>query len=404
MKYGVKNNEKYFSDRVKSRIGLFLLVAACISYYFVILRWDQVKDFGSTLMSILQPIIIGLVLAYLLRSPVNFFEQKIFDHRKSATLRLLNSVLIVYCAVGCALYMVLSVIWPELKNNMTNMITGLPGQIESIIGYMELMLADESQVAGILRIVLEELYSKVNHWMEYEMWDYANVVFSKVTIGVIDLIGLVFNIIIGILVSIYVLMERKHFGLQGKKLAYAFLKEKDAAILLETVAETDRIFSGFINGKIVDSAIIGLLCFISLTFLDMPYTVLVSIIVGVTNVIPFFGPYLGAIPSAVLIFLADWRQGFVFVIFIIILQQVDGNLIGPKILGDSTGVASFWIVFAILLAGGLFGIPGMIMGVPTFATVYYIVKTYVDYRLKKNGTLSQVTDTADVSSDKERNE
>lgn len=376
----------------KELLELFFVFAALIALYFLILRWWQFKQMVSQILHILQPIIFGLVFAYLLRSPVNFLEQKILDHRKSQTLRLLNSVLIVYSAVGVCIYLMIQLMWPELQENVTNMLVALPDQIAYITQRIETILADENQMAGIMGRALEFAYQKLQSWLQYDLWNSINMAVSVVTSGVIDMVALIFNLIIGIIVSVYVLMERKHFSLQGRKLAYAFLPEDHAKLLLDTVKETDRIFSGFIIGKIIDSLIIGVLCFLSLTFLKMPYTVLVSIIVGVTNVIPFFGPYLGAIPSAFLIFLADWRQGFVFVIFVILLQQLDGNVIGPKILGESTGLASFWVVFAILLAGGLFGITGMIVGVPTFATIYYIIKKYVHYRLKKNGALVYVTD------------
>lgn len=154
-------------------------------------------------------------------------------------------------------------------------------------------------------------------------------------------------------------------------------------MILHLTIKSNEIFGGFIIGKIIDSAIIGVLCFIGLTLMDMPYTLLVSVIVGVTNVIPFFGPYIGAIPSATLILLTDPRMGIYFIIFIIALQQFDGNVLGPKILGNSTGLSAFWVVFSILIAGGLFGVPGMILGVPTFAVVYYIVDMLIAHKLEK---------------------
>ena len=160
------------------------------------------------------------------------------------------------------------------------------------------------------------------------------------------------------------------------------MKAEHANMLLHITKKSNEIFSGFLIGKIIDSAIIGVLCFICLSALKMPYTLLVSVIVGVTNVIPFFGPYIGAIPSAVLILLEEPKMGIYFIIFIIVLQQIDGNIIGPKILGNSTGLSAFWVVFAILVGGGLFGIPGMILGVPTFAVIYYIVAMIINQRLE----------------------
>lgn len=164
---------------------------------------------------------------------------------------------------------------------------------------------------------------------------------------------------------------------------YAVLKPHFANNVLTVLRQSNRIFGGFISGKLIDSLIIGIICFIGLYLMKTPYTVLVSVIVGVTNIIPFFGPYIGAIPSALLIFLVDWKQGIYFVIFIVALQQVDGNILGPKILGNSTGLSAFWVVFSILLGGGLFGFAGMLLGVPVFAVIYYIVKTFTEWLLRR---------------------
>ena len=203
------------------------------------------------------------------------------------------------------------------------------------------------------------------------------------TTGVIDFVGEIFNALIGIIVSIYILYSKEMFGKQGKKITYAVLNARHANIVLHVMQKANEIFGGFLIGKIIDSAIIGLLCFFGLTLLNMPYTLLVSVIVGVTNVIPFFGPYIGAIPSAVLILLADPIKGVYFLVFILVLQQLDGNFIGPKILGSSTGLSSFWVIFAILLGGGMFGFIGMLLGVPSFAVIYYIVQMVVNGKLHK---------------------
>ncbi len=178
------------------------------------------------------------------------------------------------------------------------------------------------------------------------------------------------------------MFSKEKFGKQSKKIVYAVFKPSHANMILHLTLKSNEIFGGFIIGKLIDSAIIGVLCFIGLSLLNMPYALLVSVIVGVTNVIPFFGPYIGAIPSAVLIMLADPRKGLYFILFILVLQQIDGNIIGPKILGDSTGLSAFWVVFSILLGGGLFGFVGMILGVPTFAVIYYVINMLINHRLE----------------------
>ena len=191
------------------------------------------------------------------------------------------------------------------------------------------------------------------------------------------------NIMIGVIISVYLLVSKQKFVGQGKKVLYALFYERQANNILEVVRKSHSIFSGFISGKLIDSLIIGVLCFIGMSIMKMPYIPLVSVLVGVTNVIPFFGPYLGAIPSILLILLISPGKGIMFLIFIIILQQLDGNIIGPKILGSSTGLSAFWVIFAILIGSGLFGIIGMIAGVPVFAVIYYLIKTGLEYSLRK---------------------
>ena len=225
--------------------------------------------------------------------------------------------------------------------------------------------------------------SYLENWLKTEVLPQATTYIASITNGVISVVKLLFNMIIGLIVSVYVMIEKEQFVGQAKKVIYAVFKPRRGNIIVTTIRKSNKIFGGFITGKILDSAIIGVICYVCLAIMRMPYTILVSVIVGVTNVIPFFGPYIGAIPSFIIIALANPIQGLYFLIFIIVLQQVDGNIIGPKILGDSTGLSSFWVVFAILVGGGVFGVPGMILGVPTFAVIYYIMKELVGHLLRK---------------------
>ena len=187
------------------------------------------------------------------------------------------------------------------------------------------------------------------------------------------------------IVSVYLLFSKETFIGQFKKLTYALFKPKRANIIIETARKSNEIFGGFISGKILDSAIIGVIAYIVLAIMKMPDTVLVAVIIGVTNVIPFFGPFIGAVPSFIIIVLQNPIQGLYFLIFIVVLQQIDGNIIGPKILGSSTGLSAFWVVFAILVFGGLWGFPGMLLGVPLMAVIYYVAQKTVSYFLKKRG-------------------
>ena len=222
-------------------------------------------------------------------------------------------------------------------------------------------------------------------WVNTDLLGWMNTLVTGFTTYVIGFFSSLMNWVLGLIVAIYALAERESFDGQAKKMVYAFLPVENANVVIAIARKTNQVFSGFISGKLIDSLIIGVLCFVGLSVLRMPYTLLISVIVGVTNVIPFFGPYVGAVPSAFLILLVNPIQCLYFIIFILVLQQIDGNIIGPKILGDSTGLSAFWVIFSILLFGGLFGFVGMVIGVPTFAVIYYLIKSGVEYLLWKKG-------------------
>ena len=262
---------------------------------------------------------------------------------------------------------------PELYKSIRDMIMNVPSQMNRFIRELSEMNTENSTIGNIVESVMKEATTFVQNWMRTDLLGRINDFMSGLTVGVLNFMREIMNILIGLIVSVYVLFSKEKFSKQSKKITYAIFKPSNANMILHLTIKSNEIFGGFIIGKIIDSAIIGVLCFAGLSILNMPYAMLVSVIVGVTNVIPFFGPYIGAIPSAILILLAEPKMGIYFIIFIIALQQFDGNVLGPKILGDSTGLSAFWVVFSILIGGGLFGVPGMILGVPTFAVVYYIV-------------------------------
>lgn len=394
MIHDLENEPKKQGFRAYFTVGVvsFLVIAAAVIFFFLLFRLDTIRSFFHKLTGILQPIIIGFVIAYLLSPIMEFFERQLTHFILSKTKRNTVSSRISSLIRGISIflsflisfffiYILGSLIIPELYVSITGIIKDMPGHIDMFTNWINHTL-DNNQLAatyvkeGIVRItdyfenwVETDLLSKVNTWVNY---------FATGVIGVINIIK---NLLIGIIVSVYVLIEKEHFAAQGKMIIYALFKTQPANVIIKTLRQSNKIFGGFIMGKIIDSMIIGVLCFIGLSFLKMPYTLLVSVIVGVTNVIPFFGPYFGAIPSAVLILFIDPIKCLYFLIFILVLQQIDGNIIGPTILGDSTGLSAFWVIFSILAAGGLFGLIGMLIGVPVFAVVYYIVSTYIEYRL-----------------------
>lgn len=369
----------------------FLIIVACIVCYFAFLRIDDIARVVKEIGVILQPIIMGLAFAYLLNPMVTWIERKILpllqgkmkSERKAYSLARNVGVLISLLVTVAVVILLLNMIIPELYKSIRDMIISLPGQMNEAMAYMEQHAINDSAISGTFRKVLENGAASLETWLRSDLIGQINQMMSSLTSGVISVFSTLFNIAVGLIVSVYVLTTKEKFVGQCKKITYALFEKERANTILQITRKSNEIFGGFVIGKIIDSIIIGIICFVVLSILKMPYTLLVSVVVGVTNVIPFFGPFIGAIPSIILILLAEPIKGLYFMIFILLLQQFDGNILGPKILGNSTGLSSFWVVFSILLGGGLFGFVGMVMGVPTFAVLYYLVNMFVEKKLEK---------------------
>lgn len=394
-----KNKQKNIKPRTQMKIkqyfmrGLtsFLVIVACIACYFAFLRVDDIAQFLGKIGGILQPIILGFVFAYLLNPLVTrienriikIFEKKAKNKQKlqkfSRSVGIIGALLLAFAVVVLLLNMVI----PELYRSIRDMIMSLPMQINNAIDFLESERINDTAFSATIKTVLENGAESIQSWLKTDLLMQINQMMSFVTVGVFSFLETLFDIAVGVIVSVYVLNSKEKFTGQCKKITYALLSRERANLVLQVTRKSHEIFGGFVIGKIIDSIIIGILCFIGLSILDMPYTLLVSVIVGVTNVVPFFGPYIGAVPSAILILLSDPVKGGYFIIFILVLQQFDGNILGPKILGDSTGLSAFWVVFSILLGGGLFGFVGMIMGVPTFAVLYYLLGMFVEQKLER---------------------
>lgn len=381
-------------------IAAFLVIAASVTFFFLLFRIDEISSLFEKITGILQPIIYGFVIAYLLNPIMMFFEEKLLPvlkknmkNAKRATVITRYICIFVALIIGIlCLYILGSFIVPELMVSITGIVKALPGQIEQFTAWTTNLVSSNKELGPYIQQGIMKGTDYMENWIQTDLIEKLNTWIGFFATGVIGVVNVLKNLIIGIIVSIYVLSEKDRFAAQGKMIMYAIFKERTANTIIDTVRQSNHIFSGFINGKIIDSTIIGILCFLGLTIFKMPYPLLVSVIVGVTNVIPFFGPYIGAIPSALLILFVSPIQCVYFVIFILILQQIDGNIIGPAILGDSTGLSAFWVIFSILLGGGLFGIIGMIIGVPTFAVIYYIVKKFISHSLSKRELLSTSED------------
>ena len=380
--------------KIKEHFGkgltFFLVTLACIGCYFAILRFDLISDLIGQMIDLVMPFVYGIVLAYLLNPIVKMVEKytlpflkKYLKNEKTVqkTGRSLGIVcaLIVMTVVVTAL---INMVVPELFRSVSDLIENSPDKIAEWIDWINKIQADNSTVDKILKTALLKGSEALENWIQTDFLRQTNTLMTGITSGVISVVNTVLDVVIGIIVSVYALFSKEQFLNQGRKVIYAFLTPKKANLTLHVMRKSNEIFGGFIIGKIIDSAIIGVLCFIGVSLLKMPYALLVSVFVGVTNVIPYFGPFIGAIPMAILITIVDPIKGLYFIIFIFLLQQFDGNILGPTILGDTTGLSAFWVLFSILLFGGLFGVVGMIIGVPTFAVFYYIVKLFINHKLE----------------------
>lgn len=369
----------------------FLVIAACVLFYFGLSKLEVLTNILMKIVDILKPVLYGLVIAYLLNPLVKKIEyycipiaEKVVEPKLAKKLGRIVGVftsLILLIALVVALC---NMMIPELYASIRDLIYTLPGQISDLVNqFSNIRFHDATPTSRILQNILEQGSQSLQTWLRRDLLGEINTLMSNLTFGMINVFSELFNVLIGLIVSVYVMFGREHFSALSKKMVYAFFNTDRANLILHMTRKTHQIFGGFIIGKLIDSAIIGVLCFIGVSILNMPYALLVSVIVGVTNVIPFFGPYIGAVPSTILILLEDPKKGIYFVLFILFLQQLDGNIIGPKILGNSTGLSAFWVVVAILFGGGMFGFVGMIMGVPTFAVIYYIVMLTVNHKLEK---------------------
>ena len=367
-------------------LSLFMAMAGATLLVLLLFRFAAILDQILRVCNILMPIIMGIVIAYLLNPVVEFYERHLdrslgkFIEKKTKKkvsmrgLSIFISVIIVLAVIALLIMMVV----PQIYTNISNLVYSLPEQIQNLVGKLMELAKNNEKVRNAINGFYDNIMNYITNWIKSDMLGQVSVVIDRI----MGIFGTAVNCLVAFIVAIYVLLSKETFRRQIKKCINAFFNERQTNVIVSVVKESDKIFGGFISGKIIDSFIIGVICFVCCLILRMPYVALVSVIVGVTNLIPFFGPYIGAIPSAVLILLDSPSKGIVFIIFIAILQQVDGNIIGPKILGQSTGLSPFWVVFAIFLGNGLFGIVGLFIGVPLWAVVYYLIKRYVNYRIR----------------------
>lgn len=374
-------------------LTVFATFCCCTLFFFMIYRYTGVSNYWKKLVTILQPIIIGLVLGYLLNPVMKFVEKYAARFLKGRvksekTVKKLSRGIGIVGAVAFLILifvLLIAAIVPSISESVQEIVIKLPEEVKQLIAWVDEYAKGDTELAAFVNQVIETATTALQDFLNITVLPQIQTYVAQITSGAIFVVKLLINILVGLIVSVYVMAAQEKFAGQAKKIIYALFKPVRANVIIKTARKSNEIFGGFITGKLLDSLIIGLLAYIVLTIMGMPDTVLVAVIIGVTNVIPFFGPFIGAIPSFIIIVLQDPMKGIYFLIFVVILQQIDGNIIGPKILGNSTGLSSFWVVFAILVFGGLWGFFGMLLGVPIMAVIYYIVDETVKYFLGRRG-------------------
>ena len=385
---------------VKWGLTAFLVILCGILIFFAVYRFTAVQKLVGVITGILAPFIYGLVMAYLLCPIYNFTVRSVYDlmnrgKRKFSTALPIAKGVGTVVALAVLFIVVTGILWmiiPGLVDSIVKIIDILPSSMNQLMHWADLKLQN-------FPIAQTRIDSWINHFTENAIQfvtekvlpEYTTIA-TSVSAGLLGVFTALKNIFVAIIICAYFLNSKDLFAAQSKKVIVAFFSEHTAKEILDGASFTNKTFGGFINGKIIDSLIIGLLCFVCMTIFGWEYTLLISCIVGITNIIPFFGPFIGAIPSALLLLMVDPHQCLWFLVFILALQQFDGNILGPKILGDSTGLASFWVLFAVLVGGGLFGFIGMVIGIPVFAVIYAYATRGINRRLEKRGFSTNISD------------
>lgn len=399
-------NEKDENERITIKevfgkwFGLFLVLISAAVVYLLIINLDDIFSGFMFMLSVLKPVIYGAIIAYLLNPLTKMYYRlllKGYEKKGKSpsdkTVLIMESMTIVFALLtGVLIIAILCwLVIPQLITTVISLIETVPSQANDYYNYITDKIQSNKYIASRMQdtalqatkymdnIINNDLFP----WLKSELLPNLNIYAKQFANGVMSFINVLYNLFIGIIVAIYLLKGKRVFAAQAKKITYGVCRKKTADTIIHYVRISNNMFSGFISGKIVDSTIIGIICFVLMTIFRMPYALLVSVIVGVTNVIPVFGPYIGAIPSALLILLVSPVQALYFIILVAILQQVDGNIIGPAILGESTGLSAFWVLFSILFFGGFWGIVGMLVGCPLFAVIYTIAKDFINYCLEK---------------------
>ena len=388
---------KWDSKYLYAGVTALLVILCCIVFYMIFQRLEFISAALMNFLKILSPFIWGAVIAYLLCPMMKFFQHNLFGPlservaKKERARFAIARTLSVVTSIIVALTLVSSLVWliaPRFYESIRSIIMALPDYLISMNQRLLDLLADYPEIEAQVQEIVDKLYRNLTNWLSNDlqpqlqsMQNLVDIISSSLKI----VFSTLMDLFIGIIVSCYLLYNKEKFGGQIKRILYSLMPVEQVESVLRSLAFIDRVFMGFLGGKLVDSAIIGVLCYIGCSLLNIPYATLIAVIVGVTNVIPYFGPFIGAVPSAFFVLMVDPFKCLIFLVFILALQQFDGNILGPHILGNSVGISGFWVMFAIIVGSGLFGFMGMLVGVPVFVILSTGFNYLVETLLKKRG-------------------
>lgn len=373
------------------------ILASGILCAFVLFKMPVIISVLKGITEILKPFLYGVVFAYLLAPLCNKIEEKlfqIFPKAKTKVRRFICFIAIVIslCVAIAVIWLIIMMIIPQVWDSVMKIIQMVPQKLIVVNNWIEHMLENQPELQAYFEEFSSQAESNIDSLLNVDTIQKVQSIINSLSVQLFGVLGVVKNIFLGLLISAYLLGSRKLFGAQAGLILHGVFSDKWAKIIEEEIRYTDKMFNGFLVGKIIDSAIIGLLCFAGTSIMGFEAPAFISVIIGITNIIPFFGPFIGAIPCGLLLLLENPMHCLYFIIFIFVLQQLDGNVIGPKILGNTTGVSSFWVLFAILLFGGMWGVVGMVIGVPLFAVIYDIIRKLVYRGLHKHKRESMIAD------------
>lgn len=376
----------------------FLSLALAILLFFAIQKMDELAGGFRWLMGVLTPFVYGGALAYLLKTPCGFLERHIGAvlPQKHKGLANVLSVVAVMLLSALVIYLLLSMVIPEMAGSIMTLAVAVPPKVEQFAQWVLERLEGNEVLQNYADNAFSSVESWLRNWAANDMLPTVQGMMGGAVTAVTSVVTVLKNILLGVIICIYLLLDRKRFARHGKALVCSVFKPERADKVLREFSFIDRTFVGFFGGKILDSAIVGLICYVFCAIMTVAAgfqnAVLISVIIGVTNVIPYFGPFIGAAPSALLILISSPRNCIIFLIFIAVLQQFDGNVLGPKLLADSVGLSGFWVLFSITLFQGLFGFVGILVGVPVFAVIYDLVKRGILLGLEKHGRTDVLRD------------